>query len=121
MPLALLQYKKGQALKEIAECLALQLPHIIAPALTLSERDLHDGQVTPGEIVVWCVEGGAHDVNTRDIEIIIWAHDFLERAANLEGRKDAIIKGVHRFLADYDRDISGFVWVLLQPTAFGYL
>lgn len=124
MPLVLLQYKRNRGLKDLARALGKHLPEIVAPALTLSERERHDGQVVPDDIIVWCAEGGEHDVNTKDIEIIIWAHDFPERATNLEERKDAIVKGVRQFLTDYTffyRDVSGFVWVLLQPTAFGQL
>lgn len=130
MPLVLLQYraKGGLALKDLARILAQHLPEIVAPALTLSERKRHDGQVTPSDIIVRCVEGTKEDVNTKDLEIIIWAHDFPGRAANLEERKDAIINGVRQFLADHTEDelgfrlhVSGFVWILLQPTAFGQL
>ncbi|MBI2003668.1 MAG: hypothetical protein HYS78_01690 [Parcubacteria group bacterium] len=119
MPLTLLQYKTDRGLKELAERLSKELPAIVAPVLTLSDRERLDGQVTPEDIIVWCVEGSKADVNSKDLEIIIWAHDFPERKANLEERKDAIIKGIHQFLADWDRNVTGFVWVLLQPTAFG--
>lgn len=121
MPVALLQYKADRELKELAEALAKALPDIIAPNLTLPKRELLDGQVNSDDIKVYCVEGTRADVNTDDLEIMIWAHDFPERKANLDDRKDAIIKGVHQFLADYDRNVSGFVWILLQPTAFGRL
>lgn len=121
MPLTLLQYRPNRGLKELAENLAKHLPDIVAPALTLPERERHDGDVSPEDIIVWLVEGGEQDVNTKDLEIIIWAHDFPERGANLEERKDAILKGVRQFLCDYDRNVSGFVWVLLQPTAFGQI
>jgi hypothetical protein len=124
MPLALLQYKTNRGIKELAEKLAKALPDIIAPNLTLPEREQLDGLVTPHDIVVWCVGGGKADVNTQDLEIIIWGHDSPERRANLEERKEAILKDVRRFLAehaDYDHALTGFVWVLLQPTAFGKL
>jgi len=121
VPLALLQYKTDRSLKEIAENLAKELPAIIAPNLTVSNRERHNGQVTTDDIIVWVVEGGKADVNSKDLEIIIWAHDFPERSANLEERKDTIIKGILEFLRDYDRNVSGYVWVLLQPTAFGQL
>ena len=121
MPLTLVQYKTDRGLKELAETLAKALPRIVAPALNLPERKGLDGLVTPSDIIVWCVEGGQTDVNTKDLEILIWAHDFPERKANLEERKETILKGVRRFLADYDRNVSGFVWILLQPSAYGQL
>lgn len=119
MPLTLIQYKSGRGLKELAESLAKELPGIVAPALTLPEQERLEGQVTSGDIIVWCVEGGQADVNTKDLEILIWAHDFPERKKNLDERKDSILQGVRRFLDDYDRNVSGFVWILLQPTAYG--
>ncbi len=123
MPLVLLQYKmryeKGRSLRDLAEKLSQELPAIVAPALTLSDRERLDGQVTPEDIIVHCVKSNDADVNNKDLEIVIWAHDFPERKANLEERKDAIIKGIHEFLRDWDRNVSGFVWILLQPTAFG--
>lgn len=121
MPLVLLHYKTDRGLEELAENLAIELPDIVAPNLTLSERERLDGQVAPEDIIVRCVEGTKSDVNCKDIEITIWAHDFPGRKVNLEERKDAIIGGIHQFLADYDRNVSGFVWVLLQPTALGQL
>ena len=121
MPLTLIQYKKGRGLEKLAEDLARELPDIVAPALTLPEQERLEGQVTPDDIIVWCVEGGKIDVNTKDIEILIWAHDFPERKANLEARKDAILSGVRDFLAGYDRNVSGFVWILLKPTAYGQI
>ncbi len=121
MPLTILQYKPDRGLKELAEKLAQALPEIVAPQLTLAGHERHEGQVTSADIIVRCVEGGKADVNTKDLEIMIWAHDFPERASNLEDRKNAIIKGIRAFLADYDRNVSGYVWVLLQPTVFGRL
>lgn len=117
MPLVLIQHKNGRGLNEIAEKLAKELPALVAPTLSAPP----DGNLVPGDIEVWCTEGSTADVNTKDLEIIIWAHEYPERRANLEERKDVIVKGVRTFLADYDRNVSGFVWILLQPTAFGEL
>lgn len=66
-------------------------------------------------------EGGKLDVNTKDLEIIIWATLYPERLKNLDGRRAMIVEQVKMFLADYDRNLSGFVWVLLQPASFGEL
>lgn len=115
MPLVLIQHKNGRGLTEIAEKLAKELPVFVAPTLSVPG----DGQLSLDDIEVWVTEGSPADVNTKDLEIIIWAHEYPERKANLEERKDVIVKCVRTFLADYDRNISGFVWILLQPTAFG--
>jgi hypothetical protein len=119
MPLTVLQYKIDRGLKELAEKLAETLPSIVAPNLSLSERDLHDGKLTPDEIMVWCRESKKADQNGKDLEIIVFAHDFPERRENLEARKDTIIEGVRKFLSDYDRNVTAAVWVLLAPTAYG--
>lgn len=119
MPLSLIQHKSGHRLNTLAEKLAQQLPRIVASALTLPDRKELDGLVNPEDIIVRCVEGRSADVNTKDLEIIIWAHDFPERLANLEERKDQILQGVRDFLREHDQNVSGFVWILLQPTAFG--
>lgn len=117
MPLILVQHKHDRGFKEIAEKLAKELPALVAPMLSVPP----DGLLTPDDIEVWVTEGSPADVNTKGLEIIIWAHDYPERKANLEESKDVIVKGVRAFLADYDRNITGFVWILLQPTAFGRL
>ena len=121
MPLVLIQYKTGQKLEDIARTLALQMPSIVAPVLDASEQEGDAGRLTPDDIEVWCTESGALDVNTKDIEIIIWAHEFGSRKTTLEQRKEEIIKRVREVLSLWDRTVSGFVWVLLQPTAFGTL
>ncbi len=117
MPIVLIQYKNGRGLNKIAEKLAKELPALIAPRLSVPP----DGLLTSDDIEVWCTEGSPADVNTKDLEIIVWAHDYPERKANLEESKDVIVNGVRAFLADYDRNVTGFVWILLQPTAFGRL
>ena len=119
MPVASLRHKHGRQLGELAAKLAETLPDIIAPALNVEGRELHDGKVTADEIDVRCEEGQAADVNAKDLEIMIFAHDFPERSANLEDRKKLILEGVLAFLADWDRNVTGFVWVILAPTAFG--
>ncbi len=124
-PLVLLRYRTGRGLENLAAGLAKELPGLVAPSLTFSERERHEVWVATEDITVHCVEGTEADVNAEDLEIIVWAHDFLERKVNLEERKDAIVDGVRKFLQDHSHDVpgyvSGFVWILLQPTAFGQL
>ncbi|MEW6617375.1 MAG: hypothetical protein AB1333_03065 [Patescibacteria group bacterium] len=122
MPLVLVQYKQLAFLEEVVEKLSKALPKIVAPNLNLSEYERLAGGVLPEDIIVRCTKGGKMDTNEKDIGIIIFAHDFPERKENLEERKDAIIKGIHEFLAtNYERNVSGFVWILLAPSAFGQL
>ena len=117
-----LQYKAGTDFRGVGEKLAQELPFIIAPHLNVKNRDRHDGGITSKDIIVHCSEGNAGDVNGRDFEIMIFAHDFPERKANLEKSKDAIIEKVREHLKKhYKSAASGFVWILLVPTAFGQL
>jgi len=120
MPLAVIQHKAGGELRELAGQLAKKLPHIIAPALSVETHERHDGKLTSEDIEVWCFEGTSDDVNTKDLEIIIWAHEYPERLKNFEERKDMIVSNVRRILNEYGyQDVKGFVWILLQPSAFG--
>jgi len=123
MPLVELRYKPDCDLEDVVSLLALALPHIVAPHLSLPEREALDGLVSSKDIIVRCSRSSKVDVNSKDLEILIFAHDFPERKANLEKRKDAIIAGIREFLTNYDPNlkISGFVWVWLVPTAFGEL
>ena len=121
MPLVLIQYKVDCG-KDIAEKIALRMPKIVALALDVSKQEGNQGGLVPEDIEVWCTESGELDVNTKDLEIIIWAHEFQSRKETLDRRKDEIVACVRELLYDWKRqDVSGFVWVLLQPTAFGTL
>jgi len=77
--------------------------------------------LTPADIEVFVTPSQRLDFNTKDVEIMIWAHNYPERFQNLEERKDKIITGVRRVLREEANlvKITGWVWVLLQPTAFG--
>lgn len=121
MPYVILKYKPGRGLECLARDLADKLPEIVALALTIPDRKRDEGQVTPEDIIVSCEEGGPADVNSQHFVIFIFAHEFPERKANLEERKDAITKDVRRFLNDPNHHLPGFVWVFLGPTAFGRL
>lgn len=123
MPIVSLRYKPNRDLERLVEGLAQALPNIVASNLTLSERERHDGQVTSDDIIVNVTEGGKFDVNAPDLQLMIDAHDFPERKANLEVREDAIRDGVRQFLIDHHRYHPGigFVWTLLTTTAFRQL
>lgn len=124
MPLAIIRRKAGNPiLADLAKSLAKELPDIIAPHLTVEGADAENGLVTPDDIEVWSNEGSPDDANTKDIEIIIYAHNYAERLANLDDRNTAITAGVRKFISEQDNSFpgilfSGFVWVLLAPTAF---
>jgi hypothetical protein len=93
------------------------LPEIVARALHVKENP--DAHLTANDIEVWVQESGRLDVNAKDIQIIIWANEHPERLADLEQRKDFIVQYVRDSF--YSKILTGYVWVLLQPAAFGEL
>lgn len=119
MPLVVVQHKAGRLNEDMLQKLAESLPGIVANALNVKENEA--ARLTSSDVEVWVQESGKFDVNTKDLEIIVWANSYPERLSDLEFRKDVILKFVRWFLSDYDRNLSGFVWVLLQPAAFGEL
>lgn len=119
MPLVVIQHKAGRVLDDMLSKLSQAMPEIVASALDVEENK--SARLTPNDVEVHVQESGKFDVNTKDLEIVIWANSYPERLKNLEQRKEAIIQGVRTFLADYDRNLFGYVWVLLQPGAFGEL
>lgn len=119
MPLVVMNCKKGRLLGDMIGNLANELPAIVARALHV-EKNLK-GHLTSEDIEVEVRESGPYDVNIKDLEITIWANDYPERLANLDKRREEILSGIREFLRDYDRNLSGFVWVLLQPASFGEL
>ena len=117
MPLVILRYKPRRIPGEAVQKLAQALPAIVAEALDIPENK--DARLTPGEVEVWVEESHKFDSNPKDLQIVVFAHDYPERRPNLEVRKNAILGGVGAFLSDYDYNASWFVWVLLSQSAYG--
>ena len=97
------------------------LPVTVADYLSCDDPG---GKLTPQDIEVWVQDFGPFDVNTKDVEIIIWANLYPGREANLDDRRQCIIEDVVRALNAGRRiptrsSPSGFVWILLQPSSFG--
>ena len=116
MPLVILKYRTYRGLNQIVKNLADELPMIVAS--NLSTGIVHEGHVEPADIIVEPVPASDLSVNEKDIEIYIISHDYPARRVNLEERNRRMFEKVLSFLADYDRNVSGFVWTLLMPTAF---
>ncbi|MBU6388409.1 hypothetical protein KGQ72_00800 [Patescibacteria group bacterium] len=124
MPLVILKYNPNLRVGAVfLSELTNKLTEAVSGALDVPERE--DARLTKGDIEVWVQESGSHDISTRDLEIVVWAHQYPERLANLEERKEQILRELRTFLAEngdlaeHKTTPSGFVWVLLQPTAFG--
>lgn len=117
MPVVSLYYKPNRIPDEVASKLAKALPEIIASALDVSEQI--GSRLTAEDIEIRVTSSHPFDVNNKDLEIMVWAHEYPERLQNLEDRKEKILVGVRHIFADYDLNVIAWVWILLQPTAFG--
>ncbi|MBI2984730.1 MAG: hypothetical protein HYY50_03850 [Candidatus Kerfeldbacteria bacterium] len=110
MPLVVVNRNPERVSDENIRNLVLALTAVAAEQLSSDEMALG-----PGDIEIWVQDFGPLDVHTKDLEIIIWAHDFPSRRANLDERTARIAARVKELAG---ADISGFVWILLQPTGF---
>ena len=113
MPLVVACRKPGKITDEIWKQLLQELPRIVAGAFSVPGTE---GELTATDIEIWAQDGGSFDVNTKDVEIVIWAHDYPRRKADLDKRRKEVVMGVLRMIPG---DTHGFVWILLQPTSFG--
>lgn len=114
MPLILMNRDPKVIGDELARKIAQQLPAIVADALDISEHD-KDGALTANDVEVYVQDSTELDVNTKPLEITIWAGYYPARQENLDQRRAKIAEDVR---AIKPPDIKGFVWVLLQPGSF---
>jgi len=116
MPLVIMSRNPKVINDELAHEIAQQLPAIIANALDISEHD-KDGTLTANDIEVYVRDSNKLDVNTKPLEITIWAGYYPARQENLDQRRAKIVEAVR---AIKPSEAKGFVWVLLQPwSSFG--
>lgn len=125
MPLVLIQYKEqfveGRLMSNFVKELASLMPIFVAAALD-SEKDGDEARLAPNDVEVWCNESGKLDVNTKNLEIIIWANEYPYRKDSLKNRNKILTEDVRQFFSHYGvKGMSGFVWTLLQPAAFDTL
>ncbi len=119
MPLVVMHCKKDRLLPDMIQKLSQELPEIVSRALHIDENPA--GHLEPRHIEVRVTESGPYDVNISDVAVTIWANLYPERIANFDERREKILSGIRQFLRDYDRNITGDVWVLLQEGSFGKL
>lgn len=118
MPVAILRYSwkiPENVLRQLTE----KLPSIISDALDISENP--NARLTSSDIEVWTQKTQNEDVNTKDLEILIHAHQYPERLLNVDERKDKVVMQVRVLLAENKLKIKGWVWILLQPSSFGQI
>lgn len=107
LPFVTLRYREGRRLEELSENLTREFPNLIKPTFGLPEEDVFD---------VVCVEGQEEEMDVQDLEITIYLHDFGGNKTDLERHKEAILKEVRTYLANYDRNICGVVFLTNFPT-----
>ncbi|MCX6812997.1 MAG: hypothetical protein NTV77_00675 [Candidatus Azambacteria bacterium] len=115
MPLVVVNRNPGKLGDKLLEELVANLPESVASSLTTSDL-CPEGKLTAQDVEVWVLDFGPHDINTKDVEIIIWANLYPERQKNLDFRRDILYRMVRLILPE---EIKGFVWILLQPASFG--
>lgn len=113
MPLVVVNRNPEVLTDELLKSLVASLPSFVANVLTCNDPG---GDLTPQDIEVWVQDFGPHDINTKDVEIIIWANLYPERQKTLELRRRFLCSEL-RFLLP--KEIGGFVWILLQPASYG--
>lgn len=113
MPLVVLNRNPKKVNDTLTKAIAEALPGLVSLALTIPDNPVEE--LTSKDIEVWVQDFGKFDINTKDVEIIIWANQHPERKENLLER----CKKISDCLKDHiPNGITGFVRVLLQPESF---
>ncbi len=113
MPLVVVNRNPEKLNGEQLKILIDSLPESVASTLTCKDPG---GELMVQDIEVWVQDFGPNDINTKDVEIIIWANLYPERLATLDLRRKMLCNSVRCVLP---KEIKGFVWILLQPGSFG--
>jgi hypothetical protein len=93
------------------------MPQIVADALSAPAD--HDGELGPEDVNVWEMPMAAiayGDICNCDLEIVIFAHNFPSRMANIDERRQQIIDKVRLIL---QKGTTFFVRVICSPTSWG--
>lgn len=118
MPLVCVWRNSKKVSDEMIRVLVCALPEIVASALTVPDSD---GALTKDDIEIRVSDIGSFDISTKDLEVVIFAGDYPKRRANLDQRRERIIRGI-KALSNPEgivETVSGFVWVILSPNSFG--
>ena len=96
----------------------MALPQIVADALSAPADP--DGEIGPEDVNVWDAPMPdtliSIDICRHDLEIVVFAHDFPSRMANIEERRQQIINKVKLLL---QKGTTFFVRVICSPTSWG--
>lgn len=88
---------------------------IVAEALGSEE----DGSVSEDSIAVLIREvDPVREPGNSDVMILILAHDYPSRKANLEARATIVRDWLRGYFVSFGRQYTGGVWLLLAPSAY---
>lgn len=116
-PIVIVLYKTGCALEPIVIEIVAKLPEIVSSFL--SEGHPEHNHLNPSDVTVCVQPFGDFDVNVKDLEIIIRAHEYIITGpSRLDNRADEVANDIIELLSNHDRKISGSVRILRQPIDF---
>lgn len=119
MPVVILSYNANKIDEQLLRCLCDELMEVVAEALNIQGNK--DARLSRDDIEIRSRPVQDHDWNAKDLEIMIFAHQYPERLTNLEERKEKVVTAVRHIIRERycNKEIIGWVWILLAPTAFG--
>jgi hypothetical protein len=118
MPVIFLNCNYGVITGTYRQALADVVRSSAAQALSVPERPLmrHD-------IMVQFSDRGPADMHERDIEVLIFAHNYPSRADSVDERAHRISNDIATWCDDSELNtqlgrLRNFVWIILAPTGF---
>ena len=116
MPLVVVARNPKVISDRLLSVITKNLPSIVASAL---DCDDEGGSLTSRDVEVWVQDFGPNDINTKDLEIVVWANQYPQRLRHLNARRADIVSEIRSIRGAARSNFTGFVWVLLQPASFG--
>lgn len=112
MPLIQIRYNPSAIPIEATGALRETLPGVAAKALTCAESI----KCTPKQIMLEFDRMNALDLNCKDINIRVWAHDYPSRRDSLDLAREHIAKELLRHIPT---GASWYVWMLPMASSYG--
>ncbi len=113
MPLVMLRANPTKVNYKILADICKAIPSVAADALSTDEG----GKLTPDKIMVDVNGEFSHLAqNPKSLSVIIYAHDYAERRANLDERRKQIEAAIVELL---EPGTSYYVWLWLGMTSYG--
>ncbi|RXG91885.1 hypothetical protein [Bradyrhizobium vignae] len=112
MPLIQIRYNASAIPVEAISALRETLPAVAAKALTCADNI----KCVPKDIMLEFERMSAFDLNCKDINIRVWAHDYPSRREILDLAREHIAKEV---LKHVPTEVSWYVWMLPMPSSYG--